>query len=119
MKYKAIQICLTLLTFCMPFLAHANEYPQVQRLKNGLTVLIVEDNRFPIVSTRLYVKAGSSMENPDEYGISHLLEHMVFKGSKSHPKGIDNFIEAEGGSLNAYTSYDQTEIGRASCRERV
>lgn len=108
MKYRAIQACLTLVAFCIPFLAYANEYPQVQRLKNGLTVLVVEDNRFPIVSTRLYVKAGSTMEEPDEHGISHLLEHMVFKGSKSHPKGIDSIIESEGGSLNAYTSYDQT-----------
>jgi len=108
MKYKAIQACLTLLALCVPFFAYANEYPQIQRLKNGLTVLIIEDKRFPIVSTRLYVKAGSSMEEPNEYGISHLLEHMVFKGSKSHPKGIDGMIEYEGGNLNAYTSYDQT-----------
>ena len=108
MKYRIIQACFALLVLCAPLFAHANEYPKVQRLKNGMSVLVVEDNRFPIVSTRLYVKAGSSMEAPDEYGISHFLEHMVFKGSKSHPNGIDGIIEYEGGNLNAYTSYDQT-----------
>lgn len=88
--------------------AYANEYPTIKHLQNGLTVLIKEDHRFPIVSTRLYVRTGSTNEKQDKLGLAHLLEHMVFKGSKTHPHGIDTIVENEGGSLNAYTSYDQT-----------
>ncbi len=59
---------------------------QVTRLPNGLSVLILKDTRFPLVSTRLYVHAGSAYETPDQAGISHVLEHMVFKGTDSRPK---------------------------------
>ncbi len=102
-----------ILTLLFSFLFHfqpaqANEYPHISQLQNGLTVLIKEDHRFPIVSTRLYVRSGSSNEKQDKLGIAHLLEHMLFKGTKTHPKGIDFIVENEGGDLNAYTSYDRT-----------
>ena len=45
----------------------------VTRLKNGLSVLILKDSRFPLVSTRLYVHAGSVYEKPEQAGISHVL----------------------------------------------
>ena len=81
---------------------------QTFRLENGLTVLIKEDRRFPLVSVRLFVKAGSAWERPEEAGMSHLLEHMVFKGSKTSGPGVDKRVENAGGSMNAYTSYDLT-----------
>lgn len=81
---------------------------QTFRLENGLTVLVKEDSRFPLVSVRLFVKAGSAWENPEEAGMSHLLEHMVFKGSKTSGAGVDKRVENAGGSMNAYTSYDMT-----------
>lgn len=104
------KIILTLLFSFLPYFqtAQANEYPHISQLQNGLTVLIKEDHRFPVVSTRLYVRTGSSNEKQTKLGIAHLLEHMVFKGSKTHPKGIDFIVENEGGDLNAYTSYDRT-----------
>ncbi|MCA1986939.1 MAG: insulinase family protein, partial [Desulfovibrio sp.] len=55
--------------------------PRITKLPNGLTVLVQEDDRFPLVSLRLYVHAGSAFETPEQAGISHLLEHMVFKGT--------------------------------------
>ncbi len=83
--------------------------PHITKLKNGLTVLVVEDARFPLVSTRLYVKAGSAYETPQDAGISHVLEHMVFKGTEKRPKGaISQEVEAAGGYLNAATSFDYT-----------
>lgn len=88
--------------------ATAATAPDIFRLQNGLTVLVREDHRFPLASVRLYVKAGSAWERPDEAGISHLLEHMVFKGSKTRPEGVDKALESAGGYLNASTSYDQT-----------
>ena len=81
---------------------------QTYRLENGLTVLVKEDNRFPLVAVRLFVKAGSAWEKPEEAGMSHLLEHMVFKGSKTSGPGVDKKVENAGGSMNAYTSYDLT-----------
>lgn len=92
----------------MPATVQAATAPQIFRLQNGLTVLVREDQRFPLASVRLYVKAGSAWERPDESGISHLLEHMVFKGSKTRAGGVDKMVENAGGYLNASTSYDQT-----------
>lgn len=81
----------------------------VHKLANGLTVLVKEDDRFPLVSLRLYVHAGSTYETPDEAGISHMLEHMVFKGTERRPKGqVAADIEGTGGYLNAATSFDYT-----------
>lgn len=78
-------------------------------LPNGLTVYIIKDTRFPLVATRLYVRAGSADEEPRVAGISHVLEHMVFKGTQSRPKGqVARDVEALGGYLNAATSFDKT-----------
>lgn len=82
---------------------------QIVKLKNGLTVLIKEDDRFPLVNARLYVHAGSAYETPEIAGISHLLEHMVFKGTDKRGVGqAAKDIESVGGSMNAGTSFDYT-----------
>lgn len=82
---------------------------QLYRLPNALPVLIIPDERFPLVSLRLYVHAGSAYETEAQAGISHLLEHMVFKGTPSRPKGqISKEVEELGGYLNAATSFDYT-----------
>lgn len=82
---------------------------KLTRLANGLTVFVIPDNRFPLASLRLYVHAGSTYEDPRVAGISHVLEHMVFKGTKNRPKGaIAQQIESAGGYLNAATSFDYT-----------
>ena len=79
------------------------------RLANGLNVYILQDKRFPLVCTRLYVRTGSANEDPAQAGISHVLEHMVFKGTDHRPKGqVARDVEALGGYLNAATSFDKT-----------
>lgn len=81
----------------------------ITKLPNGLTVLIKEDKRFPLVSLRLYVHAGSGYETDEDAGISHILEHMVFKGTEKRDRvGIAADVEATGGYLNAATSFDYT-----------
>ncbi|MBQ7607698.1 MAG: insulinase family protein [Desulfovibrionaceae bacterium] len=78
-------------------------------LDNGLSVYIIRDARFPLVCTRLYVYTGSSHESEEQAGISHVLEHMVFKGTETRPKGkIAQEVESLGGYLNAATSFDRT-----------
>ena len=98
--------CLLLLTSVV----HAQKATEIStRLANGLNVYIIQDKRFPIVSTRLYVRTGSANEEPTQAGISHVLEHMVFKGTDHRPKGeVARDVEALGGYLNAATSFDKT-----------
>ncbi len=89
--------------------AMAAKEPQITSLQNGLTVLIQEDERFPLVSMRLYVRAGSAYERPEEAGISHFFEHMVFKGTERRGPGeLAQAIESVGGNINAATSFDYT-----------
>jgi zinc protease len=83
--------------------------PRVFVLKNGMTVAVLEDDRFPLASVRLYVHAGSAYETPQQSGISHLLEHMVFKSTGKRSAGqAAKDIESAGGAVNAATSFDYT-----------
>ncbi|MBU2547313.1 MAG: insulinase family protein [Proteobacteria bacterium] len=78
-------------------------------LANGLDVLLVENHRAPVVSMMVWVKAGSADEGPDEHGLAHLMEHMLFKGTaRRGPGEISREVESAGGRVNAYTSFDQT-----------
>lgn len=79
------------------------------KLTNGLTVIFERNTAADIVSLNIGVKVGSANETNDESGICHLIEHMVFKGTKTYQAGeIATLVEANGGELNAYTSLDQT-----------
>jgi len=78
-------------------------------LDNGLTVLISEDHSAPVVSYQVWYKVGSKNERPGITGISHLCEHMMFKGSKNiGPEEHARIIQANGGIDNAGTSLDYT-----------
>lgn len=79
------------------------------QLKNGLKVLLVESRKSPVVSLQAWVRTGSADEVPREAGISHFIEHLLFKGTRKFKVGaIAQLIEGSGGELNAYTSFDQT-----------
>lgn len=79
------------------------------QLKNGMKVLFLESHKSPVVSVQMWVKTGSADEKKGEEGISHFIEHLVFKGTKKYGVGeIAATVEGSGGELNAYTSFDQT-----------
>src|ERR1700742_2032568 len=79
------------------------------KLKNKLKVLLVESHKAPVVAVQMWVKTGSADEKKGEEGISHFIEHLVFKGTDKYGVGeIASNVEASGGELNAYTSFDQT-----------
>lgn len=79
------------------------------QLKNGLKVLLLESHKSPVISVQMWVKTGSADEKKTEEGISHFIEHLVFKGTRKYKVGeIASVVEASGGELNAYTSFDQT-----------
>ncbi|OGQ66367.1 MAG: hypothetical protein A3F89_01515 [Deltaproteobacteria bacterium RIFCSPLOWO2_12_FULL_50_11] len=78
-------------------------------LPNGLTLLLHEDHKAPVLSLNLWIHTGSAHETRTEAGISHLIEHMLFKGTKRRAVGeIAKTVEAHGGEINAYTSFDET-----------
>ncbi|MDB4907335.1 MAG: peptidase domain protein [Gemmatimonadetes bacterium] len=78
-------------------------------LPNGLTVLVRRDRSAPVVAIVTYVKAGYFDETDDVAGISHVLEHMYFKGTPTRAVGeIARQTKAVGGYLNAATIYDHT-----------
>ena len=79
------------------------------QLKNKLKVILVPSHKSPVVSVQMWVKTGSADEQKNEEGISHFIEHLVFKGTDKFKVGeIASTVEASGGELNAYTSFDQT-----------
>ena len=97
---------------------------------NGLTVLLVPDHSAPVVTFQVTYRVGSRNEVTGTTGATHILEHMMFKGSEdfNDPKGnsIKQYLEHVGGQFNANTSVDRTsyfatvgrEISRATSRSR-
>lgn len=106
MKLKPILKAL----LCLPILAHAAEVKVHEKtLSNGLKILLKEDHRSPVVVSQVWYKVGSSYEPNGITGISHMLEHMMFKGTDDYPMGQFSKIIAEnGGDENAFTGEDYT-----------
>jgi zinc protease len=79
-------------------------------LENGLTVIVREDHSAPVVSAQAWCMAGSIHEGKWlGAGMSHVLEHMLFKGTATRPGSrIDQEVQEAGGYMNAYTSFDHT-----------
>ncbi|HEY5793156.1 MAG TPA: pitrilysin family protein [Chthoniobacterales bacterium] len=83
---------------------------QIFTLPNGLTVIIEEDHSAPVASVQVWCATGSIHEGKwMGAGLSHILEHMLFKGTPARGGGqIARQIQEQGGYINAYTSYDRT-----------
>ncbi|MBD2345140.1 M16 family metallopeptidase [Anabaena subtropica] len=81
---------------------------QKTRLNNGLTVLTKEVHTAPVVSVQVWYKVGSRNEQKGESGISHQLEHLMFKGTTDRPVQFGRLFSALGSQFNAFTSYDET-----------
>ena len=79
------------------------------QLKNGLTVVYQKLDGYKSISIGVWVKTGSAYENVKNNGISHFIEHMLFKGTKHHSaKEIASIIDGIGGEINAYTAKECT-----------
>jgi zinc protease len=79
------------------------------RFANGLEILLLEVPGAAVVATTLWYRAGARDEAPEQAGVAHFLEHMMFKGSALYGPGqIDRRTQALGGSNNAFTSHDAT-----------
>ncbi len=87
--------------------AQANPYEH--KLANGMKVVVKEDRRAPVVVSQIWYRAGSMDEQNGTTGVAHVLEHMMFKGTRKVPAGQFSKIIAEaGGRENAFTSHDYT-----------
>jgi len=77
---------------------------------NGLTLIVEEDRSAPVASVQAWCGTGSIQEGEKlGAGLSHILEHMLFKGTDSRPPGsIAREVQEQGGYINAYTSFDRT-----------
>ncbi len=89
-------------------------------LENGLKVLVKEDHRSPVVVSQIWYKVGSSYEPGGITGVSHMLEHMMFKGTEKYPAGEFSRIVAEnGGNENAFTGRDYTAYFQTMEKSRL
>jgi len=80
-----------------------------RRLSNGMQVLLAERHTAPVVAVLLFYRVGTRNESEREAGVCHLLEHMMFKGTRRFGKGeIDLVTTLLGGSNNAFTTADHT-----------
>ena len=83
--------------------------PTREVLGNGVVLITQEHRAADVVALQLWMRVGGRDEARDQLGLSHYLEHMLFKGTPTRPPGsIDRLIEGLGGSSNAFTSYDFT-----------
>jgi zinc protease len=83
--------------------------PERVRLPNGLTVVLQPHDAAEVAAVQLWVRAGARDEGPDEAGLSHFIEHLLFKGTPTRGPGvIDRTISGLGGEMNAATSQDWT-----------
>jgi zinc protease len=102
-------LCILLIGFVtMPVLATQGKVEEF-KLDNGMKVIVQPDHRAPVVVSQVWYKVGSSYELPGTTGVSHVLEHMMFKGTKNvAPDEFSRIVAALGGSENAFTGVDYT-----------
>lgn len=104
---RELKLVFTLLSLLLSgqVLAQVHEF----ELDNGLKVLVREDHRAPVVVAQIWYKVGSSYEYNGITGVSHVLEHMMFKGTSKHGTGeFSRIIAVNGGRENAFTAKDYT-----------
>ena len=111
---------LTALTLVLPVLAQAAADTHEFRLANGLKLIVKEDHRAPTVVNMVWYRAGSVDELNGTTGVAHVLEHMMFKGTKELKPGEFSKRVAElGGRSNAFTSKDYTAYHEQVERSRL
>ncbi|WP_020166503.1 MULTISPECIES: M16 family metallopeptidase [Methylotenera] len=100
-----------LLLALSPLLISSYAQAEIQefKLSNGMKVIVQEDHRAPVVVSQVWYRAGSLDEVNGKTGVAHVLEHMMFKGTKRVPAGqFSRIVAAAGGKENAFTGTDYT-----------
>lgn len=129
MKMKLIVSLVTVSTLVLawvlfnskePLSEKTDEAVQSYLLSNGMKVLVIENHRAPVVVSQIWYKVGASYEHDGITGISHVLEHMMFKGTEKYPAGeFSEIISANGGEDNAFTGQDYTAYFQRIANDRL
>jgi len=101
-----------LFTLLAPWSASAGiaDAVKTKTLSNGITVLVLENHKAPVATFNVFYHVGSRNEQFGKTGISHLLEHLMFRGTKKYgPEEFSNIIQENGGMDNAFTTSDYTD----------
>ncbi|GJE25521.1 M16 family metallopeptidase [Methylobacterium organophilum] len=89
-------------------------------LDNGLDVVVVPDHRAPVATHMIWYRNGSADDPIGQSGIAHFLEHLMFKGTETHPVGaFSKAVSGLGGQENAFTSYDYTAYFQRVARDHL
>ncbi len=114
------QYVLGILLFCFSVTATIAGEVSEFKLNNGLKLLVKEDHRAPVVVSQVWYKVGGSYEVEGKTGLSHMLEHMMFKGTEKYPSGkFSQIMAANGASENAFTGADYTAFFQTIANDRL
>lgn len=98
----------------------AADPPQVFTLDNGMEVVVIEDNRAPVVVQMVWYRVGAADDPAGQSGIAHYLEHLMFKATDTMAEGeFSSTVEANGGRDNAFTSWDYTAYFQRVASDRL
>jgi zinc protease len=109
-RVVAVAVFLTVAAAAAPARAGIADGVKTQTLPNGLKVLVLENHKAPVATFNVFYRVGSRNEQMGKTGLSHLLEHLMFRGTKKlKPEEFSNIIQINGGSDNAFTTSDFTD----------
>jgi zinc protease len=114
--------CFLLCAFLLSAVPGTAQVTPVQEfvLDNGLKVLLLEDHKSPAVTLQVWYRVGSRNEKDGKSGLSHFLEHMMFKGTPTvKPEEYSRIIAKNGGRSNAFTSSDVTVYFATMSRDKI
>jgi zinc protease len=115
--HTILSIFITVAIIALPT---ANASVKEFELSNGLKLIVQEDHRAPVAVVQIWYKVGSAHERRGITGVSHALEHMMFKGTEAYPDGqFSEIVAAKGGRENAFTSSDYTAYYQQWSSENV
>ncbi len=118
---KAQIVFLTVVFSVLAAAAHGQPLNVTERiLPNGLKVLLREEHKAPVVTFQVWYRVGSRNEKLGKTGMSHLLEHMMFKGTTKYgPKTFSQTVQRNGGNDNAFTGKDYTAYFETFAADRI
>ncbi len=116
---KFLSFILTFFLLVVPTLLPAAEVQKIV-LENGLSVVLWEEPKAPVVTFQIWYKVGSRNEVNGKTGLSHVTEHMMFKGTQKYGKGeFSRIVAKNGGTENAFTGNDYTAYFESFSADRI
>ncbi|MFQ5849512.1 MAG: M16 family metallopeptidase [Candidatus Binatia bacterium] len=120
MAWVVLSLALFIQLFSLPVTQAQAAQVQEVVLENGLKVLLLENHKSPAVTFQVWYRVGSRNEADGESGLSHFLEHMMFKGTpRVGPEEYSRIIAKNGGRSNAFTMSDATVYFATMSREKI